>query len=190
MHIRITHLDTPVDDALAVIDGCPGLACAYALRVMDSQESVLVSAWDDDPPKDDAGSDSAGLTYDRGRLHAGVDADEPAQYGQLFFFDGPRPPAQAEAIDRAGSERIWPAVRDVPGTVAALVGRGSDGSSVVVCLTTSLQALEDAQRATLSTELLPGEEPALLTGPDRIQLASVLAQSSQRPPISSRSVHP
>lgn len=84
-----------------------------------------------------------------------------------------------DAAFHAGVDHAAPAVRDLPGQVASFVGRGDDGSAVVVSLTTSLQALEDAQAAITATELLPDEDPALLPGPDRLQLCWVLATSNR-----------
>jgi hypothetical protein len=46
-----------------------------------------------------------------------------------------------------------------------------------VAFLTSLQTVEDVQQAILSAALLPWEDAALLTGPDRVQLARVLAHN-------------
>jgi hypothetical protein len=94
-------------------------------------------------------------------------------YAQLTYFDGPRTEAQLQAADFAGEERIVPAVSAVPGIVAAYVLRGTDGSDVVVSIADTEQALLDAQQAIMSTKLLPGEDPALLTAPDRIEIRRV-----------------
>jgi hypothetical protein len=48
-----------------------------------------------------------------------------------------------------------------------------DGSQVVVIGDTE-QALLDAQKAIMNSELLPGEDPALLPGPDRVELYPVV----------------
>lgn len=96
---------------------------------------------------------------------------------------GPVRRRKGDAIDRANRERIAPAVRDLPGNLGAFVGRNPDGSFVVLALTTSLQAIENSQRAIMSTDLLPGEDPAQLTGPTRIQLAWMLATTPQIAPI-------
>jgi hypothetical protein len=47
--------------------------------------------------------------------------------------------------------------------------RGGDGSEIIVMIADSEQAMLDVQKAVMSTELLPGEDPALLPGPDRVE---------------------
>jgi hypothetical protein len=93
-------------------------------------------------------------------------------------FDGPRAPEQAAAEDLAGRQRIWPAIRDLSGLVGVYALRGSDLSAVVVTLATSVETLDAAQRAVLATELMPGEDPALLTGPDRVEIHRVTGSTS------------
>ena len=46
--------------------------------------------------------------------------------------------------------------------------RAADNAYVVVILAESMDAFDAAAQAIMSTELLPGEDPALLAGPDRI----------------------
>jgi hypothetical protein len=50
---------------------------------------------------------------------------------------------------------------------------------VIITLTTSVETLDAAERAAMSTELMPGEDPALLPGPDRIEIHHVTGY--QRP---------
>ena len=52
--------------------------------------------------------------------------------------------------------------------------RRDDGSEITLLIADSEQALRDVQKAVMTTELLPGEDPALLTGPDRIELYPVV----------------
>ena len=59
--------------------------------------------------------------------------------------------------------------------------RRDDGSQVVVSIADSEQALLDAQKAIMSTELMPGEDPALLPGPDRTELYPVIAAQDVSP---------
>jgi len=95
-------------------------------------------------------------------------------YAQLTYFDGPRTPEQVAATDFAHRERIVPAVSEVAGTIRAYRLRRADGTEVVVAIAESEQALLDAQKAIMATELLPGEDPALLPGPDRVELYPVI----------------
>jgi hypothetical protein len=96
-------------------------------------------------------------------------------YVQLTYFDGPRSPEQVAAGDRAGRERIAPAVLGIPGVVGAYLCRRDDGSEVIVMIAETEQAILEAQQAAMATGLLPGEDPAMLTGPDRIEIYPLLA---------------
>ncbi|MDQ4038781.1 MAG: hypothetical protein M3313_10655 [Actinomycetota bacterium] len=182
MHIRITTLETRPEAAMAQIEQQPGLIAAYVMRPMDQLQPIQVTVWE---AAEHAGLSSVagGRDFSNAEFVGGDSVDESPAYGQIVYFDGPRPQSEADAIDRANRDRIAPAVRNIAGNLGAFVGRNPDGSSVVVALTSSLQAVEDSQRAIMSTELLPGEDPAALTGPDRMQLAWVLAASRGIAPI-------
>ena len=94
-------------------------------------------------------------------------------YAQLTYFDGPRTPEQTAAADFAARERIRPSVSNLGHHFRVFLLRREDGSEVVVSIADSEQALLDAQKAIMGTGLLPGEDPALLPGPDRIELYPV-----------------
>lgn len=94
-------------------------------------------------------------------------------YAQLTYFDGPRNPEQLAAADFAAEQRIRPAAESVPGNIRTYVLRRPDGAEVVVSLAESEQALIDTQKAIMSTTLLPGEDPALLRGADRVEIYAV-----------------
>jgi hypothetical protein len=94
-------------------------------------------------------------------------------YAQLTYFDRPRNPEQLAAADFAAEQRIKPAVSSVPGNIRTYVLRRSDGSEVVVTLAESEQVLIDSQKAIMSSSLLPGEDPALLPGADRVEIYPV-----------------
>ncbi len=81
--------------------------------------------------------------------------------------------ADPAAADRAGRQRIWPAISGLSGLVGAYVLHGRDLAAVIITLTTSVETLDAVERAALSTELMPGEDPALLPGPDRIEIHHV-----------------
>jgi hypothetical protein len=95
-------------------------------------------------------------------------------HAQLTYFDGPRTPEQQAAEDFAGQERLLPAISQLGQPFRVYRLRRDDGSTVVISIADSQQALLDAQKAILASELLPGEDPALLSGPDRIELYPVL----------------
>lgn len=94
----------------------------------------------------------------------------PARVVQLTRFEGPRGPEWVAAEERADHERVWPAVQGLPGLVAAFRCRAADGDTLSVVLATSVEALLEGGRRILATQLLPGEDPALLTGPDRVEI--------------------
>ena len=95
-------------------------------------------------------------------------------YAQLTYFDGPRTPQQLAAAEFAARERILPAVSKLGHSFRVYLLQRHDGSEVVVSIAGSEQALLDAQKAIMTTALLPGENPALLPGPDRIELYPVI----------------
>jgi hypothetical protein len=147
------------------------------------REGAAVSFW---PTRADA-ERAAGRSVDGGPLpldvtvsevvesHFGTAPADTAAVAQLTVFDGPRSQAQADAAERAGRDRLWPATRDIPGVVAVHVLRDDGNGVVVISLATGVEVLEAAQRAVLSTQLLPDEDPALLSDPDRVQVHRVLA---------------
>ncbi|MDQ6850054.1 MAG: hypothetical protein M3070_08810 [Actinomycetota bacterium] len=99
-------------------------------------------------------------------------------YAQLTYFDGPRSPELVAASERAGRERIAPAVTADPQLreemVALYVLRQPDGGEVVVTVTKSAEGLARGREVIMSTELLPGEDPALLPGADRVEIYEVV----------------
>lgn len=116
-------------------------------------------------------------TRDTYRIVAGTDygaAGRRPLFAQLTWLNGAGDPAVAAAAARGGRDRIGPAVRDVEGLVSSLVLESDDHRIVVVSLTTALETFDLVREVILSTELLPGEDPALLPGPDRVEQARVL----------------
>jgi hypothetical protein len=99
-------------------------------------------------------------------------------YAQLAFFDGLRSPEIIAAADRAGRDRIAPAVQNDPQLrdegVSMLVLRSSDGAQIVVTMTRSEQGLARYQQVIHETKLLAAEDAALLPGPDRIETYEVI----------------
>lgn len=99
-------------------------------------------------------------------------------YAQLVYLDGPRSAELVAAGDRAGRERVLPAVANDPITgaahVATYVLRQPDGSEVVVIIAETEEALRRGNEIIAATTLLPGEDPALLPGPDRVAMYEVV----------------
>ena len=99
-------------------------------------------------------------------------------FAQLVTFDGPRSPELVAATERAGRERIMPLVSSDPEIRAAHRGtfvlRRPDGGQIVLVLSDTLDALERASKLINGSALLPGEDPALLRDPDRVEVYDVV----------------
>lgn len=99
-------------------------------------------------------------------------------YAQLFYFDGPRTRELVAAADRAGRERIEPAIMaraDLREDMVAVYDlRRSDGGSITVVIVEHEDSLDRTAELVMSTPLLPGEDAALLPGPDRIERYEVV----------------
>jgi hypothetical protein len=99
-------------------------------------------------------------------------------YAQLTYFDGPRTPELIAAADRAGRERIEPAImaradlRD--DMVAVYEFRRPDGGQVTIVIAEHEETLDRSAEVIMSTSLLPGEDVALLPGPDRVERYEVV----------------
>jgi hypothetical protein len=115
----------------------------------------------------------AGAIYKVGEYEQGPAAAHTATHARLLYFDGPRTPEQVAAADFGGRQRIWPAIRDLSGLVSVYLLRGHDLGWIVVTFATSIDMLDAAQRAVMAADLLPGEDRALLPGPDRIEIHNV-----------------
>ena len=98
---------------------------------------------------------------------------------QIAYFDGPRSPEVAAASERAGRDRVIPAVSADPeiraGHRGTFVLRQPDGAQLVLVLADSAATLDRGDAVISATPLLPGEDPALLTGPDRFERYEVVA---------------
>lgn len=99
-------------------------------------------------------------------------------YAQIAYFDGPRSAELVAANERAGRERIMPAILGDPQLcathVATFVLRQPDGTEAVVVIAETEEALDRGRQIIMSTELLPGEDEALLPGPDRSERYEVV----------------
>ncbi|WP_410871501.1 hypothetical protein [Nocardia sp. A7] len=95
-------------------------------------------------------------------------------YANILWFDQPRTATELAAVDFARANRINPAVAEVPGLLDYYELRRADGSGMVIGIAETEEALHAVRAAVLATELLPGEDPALLPGPDRVENIPVL----------------
>ncbi|HEY3088675.1 MAG TPA: hypothetical protein VGJ59_11500 [Jatrophihabitantaceae bacterium] len=99
-------------------------------------------------------------------------------HAQIVKLDGPRSRELVAASDRAGTERILPAVSADPeirgGIVATFVMRQPSGAEVVIIVAETEEILERGNRIINETPLLSGEDPALLPGPDSVETYEVV----------------
>jgi hypothetical protein len=183
MHARLERYhrrpDPDLADLSTAVAGQPGLLSCLTLRQPGGPAAVRLTLWDTQAsaagyPAPEAGPvpPATGI-YQVAHAEDGLAATHAPTCARLVCFDAPRAPEQAAAQDLAGRQRIWPAIRGLTGLVAIHVLRGSDLSSVIVTLATSAETLDAAQRAVMATELTPGEDPALLPGPDRAEIHRV-----------------
>jgi hypothetical protein len=163
-----------VDAVLAHLGTPAGALVARPLGVGPGAVVVLRSEGGD-PAGFAAGPVTAGpgTGYRIDTQHSGS-ATGPARYLQLTTFTG-RSPEWTAAFDRSGEERIWPAVKDVPGLVGVLVGSTSDGAGrLALTLAESVESLEAGAAAIMSSALLPWEQPEHLSGPDSLAILRLL----------------
>ena len=166
---RPTGADTdPRDVVRAALDGVAQPAGALVVEHRDGGEGTVVLLW---PGEDRAPGTRA---YRLADSFDGTAAGRTPLFAQLTWVNGVGDPRVAGAAERGGRERIHPAIRDVDGLVGVLVLRSADDRIVVVGLATGLETLEEVRNRIEHTPLLAGEDPALLPGPDRMELGRVL----------------
>jgi len=187
-----TMADRPADESLVpviadMVSAHPGFA-GLAMLAGDDGSGHMVSLWLTREDAELASERSAAVhgprpfELTRDEIYE-VDVDEPGQAagGQpaaafLGEFDGPLSPARVEAARVAGTERIGPVLRTIPGLVRMMVlWHPTERRMAVLHLATSVEALHAVGDAVMSTKLLPGEDPELLPGPDRLSVLSVAA---------------
>jgi hypothetical protein len=101
-------------------------------------------------------------------------------HAQLVIFDGPRSPELLAAAELADTQRIKPlieanaALRD--DIVARYDLRQPDGGRAMLIVTGSETSLDAMTELIMTSELLPGEDPALLPGPSRVERYTVAEQ--------------
>ena len=156
-------------------------AGALVLGRLDGLDGAVVTFWADRSAAEAAASRTGGgirwlgaSVYDVAENQVGSAADQEPRYAQVVWLNGAGNPDRADAAIRAGRERIAPAVRDVEGVVGTYVLRAEDNSMVVLTLVTGVDVPEALSRTILATELLPWEDPAQLTDPDRVDIDRVV----------------
>lgn len=142
---------------------------AVEVAQLDGGGSTTIAFW-----ADEASAPAGERVYRVVDTFDGVAAGRAPLFAQVTWLNGCGDPAVARAADRGGRERVLPAVRDVDGLVGVLVLHSADDRIVVLATATSREAHSEVQRRIARTPLLPGEDPALLPGFDRVQLGRVV----------------
>lgn len=99
-------------------------------------------------------------------------------HAQVMYFDGPRSDELVAAAERAGKQRLTPTLlgdeRARAEHVATYVLRGRDGGEIVIAIMDTEAGLDHVGELLSTTALLPGEDEALLPGPDRTARYTVI----------------
>jgi hypothetical protein len=146
-----------VDDALASAYAAGDPLGALVGRPLAPGDGIMLVGWPE------AGPGRYHVIETRPGRSAG-----PATYMQVVEFSGPRSEEWAAAEQRAATGRLGPATEGIAGIVSVLRMRAADNAYLVAVLAESMDVFDVASQAIMSTDLLPGEDPALLGGPDRI----------------------
>jgi hypothetical protein len=147
---------------------------------LDGTDGAVLALWDDAAEAEAAERSGDGARWLDARVYrvverqAGPTRTEKPRFAQVVWLNAGGSADRAEAILRAGRERIAPAVQDVPGVIDTAVLRADDDSIVVVTLVTDISVPEAMERAVLATPLLPWQDPATMNHPDRIDVQRVL----------------
>ncbi|MGH8862301.1 MAG: hypothetical protein ACRDVG_13915 [Jatrophihabitantaceae bacterium] len=99
-------------------------------------------------------------------------------YAQVAQYHGPRSKELVAAGMHAGRDRILPAIEADPQMqqemVSLLVLVAADGGELVIPVTRTMAGIQRATEVIRNTALLPDEDPALLSEPDRIDIYEVV----------------
>jgi hypothetical protein len=170
------HPFTPPADARSVLgDGAVpvgSVVLASSDGAGDGDGGTLLALW---PDAESAGRTGAERVYRVDDVMRGTAAGRRPMFAQVTWINGTGDRARADAAEHGGRHRIWPAVREIDGIVEVLALRSDDHRVVVVGLATGRETHQAVQRTVLATPLLPDEDPALMTGADRIDLVRVVS---------------
>jgi hypothetical protein len=171
---------SPVDAATASVTaaGQDGLVGHLNFQQLGGSAQVRITLWDtEDSAAAFVGSRELARPdeeiFEVAATEAGAAAGQAPTYARVLYFDGPRAPEQIAAADFAGRQRVWPAMRDLDGVIGMYLLRRRDLGYLVITFATSVETLDAAGRAVMATDLLPGEDLALLPGPDRMEIHHV-----------------
>ena len=161
-----------VPEAATATAGDGGPLGTVVLASADGPGATLLALW---PDAGSAAGTGAGRVYRVSDVMHGSAAGRRPMFAQVTWLNGDGDRSRADAAEYAGRHRIWPAVRGIDGIVEVLALRSDDHRVVVVGLATGRETHQEVQRTIMATPLLPDEDPALMTGADRIDLVRVLS---------------
>ena len=180
-----------IGELAETISGHPGFAGLYLVGDPDTGGGALLTLWRSledarrapertaaqlGPRPVTLASDEVWQVTDRWE---GPAAAEPATDAVFLHFDGPLSDERVAASAVANRDRVRPALTGLPGVVAGFaLWQPHRRAETFVSLATSAEALRRIGETVLATELLPGEDPALLAGPDRILTHRVIVQAT------------
>lgn len=99
-------------------------------------------------------------------------------HAQLVIFDGPQSAELVAAAELADSRRIRPLIEANPqirdDILAQYDLRQPNGGRALLTITGSESTLDALVELIMTSELVPGEDPALLPGPSRAERYSVV----------------
>jgi hypothetical protein len=166
---------------IETVAGHPGFAGLYALAEVGTGLATLLTLWDTEEDAQRAPERTAAQlgprpmtldsddVYEVAEVWTGAAAGETPTDAVVLHFDGPLSQQRVDAAAFAARERIEPVLTPLPGLVGGvLLWHPERRAQVMFSLATSAGALRAMQDAVMATGLLPGEDPALLPGPDRV----------------------
>jgi hypothetical protein len=179
---EFTHGQGWPDQVLQLLPGTP--VAWWGAAQLGSSSGVMVAVWASEAQAL-AAADCEGGTLSRVAVSParayeldGVEllSGQAAAPGvlQLTWFTGPRTAAHRRA-DHLADQRVVAALQDLPGLCGALRCTAQDNARVLISFADTEQTLHAALRRIMSTRLGPDEDPALLTGPDAVQICAVVA---------------
>jgi hypothetical protein len=103
-----------------------------------------------------------------------TEPDADPAVASVLTFTGPVSAAVLAAGERAGRERIRPAMAGHPGGVRMLeFWQPELRRQILITLATSVESLEEGGKKIAGLPLLPDEDVALLPGPDHVEMFRV-----------------
>lgn len=183
--LALAGLDPGTDDWVdGVVARCAALAPGGHVLIARSlggdaggMSGVALILHDEAPAGGPPAAAEGSATYDLIAANAGVAADDgpdAGRYVAILTFDGPLADRWLAATERAGRERIWPALADLPGQVASIQAGTAGAGLLSATIATDVAVFDEMRRRVFATRLLPWEDPSTINGPDRVDVLRVV----------------